>query len=149
MRYLLLFVFILSVSETHAVELSQQSAVGCRLAADDNRSLEIICNGVPPKALKRLNGLLNLNEELYEPNSLGLQGKIEKAQQWSRIYIELNHLLGTLGTETEDALVVKKLLEEGNFIEAGLRHDRIMDKKETDPERAASTTFRLASLGFN
>ena len=104
MIYLGLWLLVLGVSVVQATSITQQTEGWCSPAVGQTGgNVTIICQGVDPKALKRLN-------ELLDKKDLKLQEKIRKAEEWARKYQELFQLLAEVGRDNE---LAQRLAEEG------------------------------------
>lgn len=57
-------------------------------------NVAITCNGVDPKALARLN-------ELLDKKDLEPEAKVRQAESWTRTYLELKDRLASLGETNE------------------------------------------------
>ena len=101
----------------------EQSTTGwCAPAvADVEGNVTINCQGVDPKALARLNELLDLKD-------LQLADKIKEAEDWARQYQELLERLESQGDDSELAKRPESLIREGQFEEAGLILDELIER---------------------
>ena len=82
---LLIAAYLLSASCLGA-EVTQPAEDRCSLAIPIKGNAAIVCNGVDPKALARLDELLNKKD-------LELNEKVEGAEAWARSYRELQEQL--------------------------------------------------------
>jgi tetratricopeptide (TPR) repeat protein len=106
----------------------------------------VICNGVDPRAMDRLN-------ELLDRKDLDLKQKIAEANDWARRYNELNAQLEEtkkqLAAKGQDATLVQTaqdLLHEGKLEEAHTIFDRLIQSDEANVDRAAQDHFGRASI---
>src|SRR5215217_8589913 len=89
-------VLILAVVSTADAQRVQQTTYGwCSPAIHEVvGDVVITCNGVDPKALERLN-------ELLDKKDLEPEAKVKQAESWTRIYQELKGRLASLGETSE------------------------------------------------
>ena len=130
-----------------AAEVRQTTGSGswCSPAQNGNGNI-VICNGVDPRAMDRLDELLNLKD-------LDLKQKIAEANDWAHRYNELNAQLEEterqLAAKGEDATPVETaqdLLHEGKLGEARAIFDRLIQSDEANVDRAAQDHFGRASV---
>jgi predicted Zn-dependent peptidase len=100
-------------------------------------NVTIICQGVSPKALERLN-------ELLDKKDLELQAKIQEAETWAKKYRELQERLTKEGQDDVLARTAKELLDEGKLEEAGAILDRLLASGEQRVEQVAADHFNRA-----
>ena len=113
----------------HAADVTQKTAGWCSPAvADVKGNVTIICNGVDPRALKRLNELLDIKDKELKRTT---QDKIQDAEKWARKYRELEELLAKLGKSSTLARQAKELLQEGKLDEASVTLQGIEIKGST------------------
>jgi tetratricopeptide (TPR) repeat protein len=113
MTSLWLLSVMLGVSAAQAGTIHQTTEGWCSPAVGHTGGNVIInCQGVDPKALQRLN-------ELLDTKDLELQAKIREAEEWTRKYHELSQRLATTSLNRAPAQEAKALLEEGRLEEAG------------------------------
>jgi hypothetical protein len=105
--------------------------------ADGN--VTITCQGVNPKALERLN-------ELLDKKDLELQAKIREAEAWAQKYRELEQRLAAEGQDSPLAQQVQAFLKEGKLEEAGSLLDRLIEAEEKAVERVAAYHFNRAEV---
>ena len=107
----------------------------------------IVCNGVDPKALHRLN-------ELLDKKDLELARKVAEAEEWARRYRELEE---RLADETNNAgrpdlaellADAQRSLKDGDLEKAGALLDRLIESSEAEVERAATHHYSRAQV-FN
>jgi tetratricopeptide (TPR) repeat protein len=106
----------------------------------------VICNGVDPRAMARLNELLDLKD-------LSLQQKTAEADEWVRKYNLLNDQFDAakkeLAAKGEDASLVQTaqdLLHQGKLEEARKIYDRLIASDEGNVDRAAQHYFDRATI---
>ena len=130
-----------------AAEVTQTTGSGswCSPAQNGNGNT-VICNGVDPRAMDRLN-------ELLDRKDLDLKQKTAEANDWARRYNELNAQLEEtkkqLAAKGEDATLVQTaqdLLHEGKLEEARAIFDRLIQSDEANVDRAAQDHFGRASV---
>jgi tetratricopeptide (TPR) repeat protein len=113
MRYLWLWMAILGVSVAQAGTIHQTTEGWCSPAVGHTGGHVIItCQGVDPKALQRLN-------ELLDQKDLELQDKIREAEEWTRKYHDLSQRLAATSLNSVPAQEAKALLAEGRLEAAG------------------------------
>ena len=117
MTPLWLLLVILGVSAALASSIppmtDQRTEGWCSPAvAHTGGNVTIHCEGVNPKALQRLN-------ELLDKKDLELQEKIREAEEWTRKYHQLSQALARESQGSAPAQEAKALLEEGKLEEAG------------------------------
>jgi tetratricopeptide (TPR) repeat protein len=143
MRYLWLWWVVLGASVTQAATLpsiAQKTEGWCSPAVGQTQGdVTIICQGVDPKALLRLN-------ELLDKKDLELQEKIREAEAWTRKYHELSQRLAEEGRDNALARQAEGLLKEGKLEEAGALLDRLIASGEAVVERVASNHFNRAQI---
>ena len=130
-----------------AAEVEQTTSSGswCSPAQNGNGNT-VICNGVDPRAVNRLN-------ELLDRKNLDLKQKTAEANEWARRYNELNAQLEEtkkqLAAKGEDATLVETaqdLLHQGKLEEARAIFDRLLKSDEANVDRAAQDHFGRASV---
>jgi tetratricopeptide (TPR) repeat protein len=130
-----------------AAEITQTTGSGswCSPAQNGNGNT-VICNGVDPRAVDRLN-------ELLDRKDLDLKQKTAEANDWARRYTELNAQLDEtkqhLTAKGEDATLVETaqdLLHQGKLEEARAIFDRLLQSDEANVDRAAQDHFGRASI---
>jgi tetratricopeptide (TPR) repeat protein len=117
----------------------------CSPAQNGNNNT-VICNGVDPRAMDRLN-------ELLDRKDLDLKQKTAEANDWAHKYDELNAQLEQtkkqLAAKGQDATLVQSaqdLLHEGKLEDAHAIFDRLIQSDEANVDRAAQDHFGRASL---
>ena len=120
----------------HAAEVTRTTEDRCSLAvaAIEDRA-SIVCDGVGPKALARLNTLLNERD-------LQLHEKVAEAEAWARSYRELN---GRLELDIP-AAGAAQLLKEGKLEDAGAVLDQLIGSDEIDIDRLAGHHYDRAQI---
>jgi hypothetical protein len=142
-----LLVFAAGTPSLAAADVAQTTGSGswCSPAQNGNGNT-VICNGVDPRALDRLN-------ELLDRKDLDLKQKTEEANDWARRYNDLNAQLEETKTQLtgkgEDATLVETaqdLLHEGKLEEARAIFERLIQADEANVDRAAQDHFGRASV---
>ena len=143
MMSLWLWWVVLGASVTQAATLpsmTQKTEGWCSPAVGHTQGdVTIICQGVDPKALQRLN-------ELLDKKDLELQEKIREAEEWTRKYHELSQRLAEEGRDNALARQAEDLLKAGNLEEAGALLDRLIASGKAVVERVASNHFNHAQI---
>src|SRR5271157_1811533 len=128
-----------------AAEVEQSTAGPCSPIQSGNNNV-VNCNGVPQRAVDRLNELLDLKD-------LDLKQKTAEANEWARRYFEVNAQLeetkNQITAKGEDATLVQTaqdLLHEGKLEEARKIFDRLLQSDEANVGRAAQDFFGRASV---
>jgi tetratricopeptide (TPR) repeat protein len=106
----------------------------------------IICQGVSPEALKRLNELLDLKDKDLGTTKRSLVDKIKEAEDWAKRYHELEDRLAAQGSEDTLAQQAHEALEKGNLERAGALLDEILQREEKTVDRAAANNFSRAQV---
>ena len=134
-------------AQAGAAEVTQTTGNGswCSPALSGN-GITVICNGVDPRAMDRLN-------ELLDRKDLDLKQKTAEANDWVRRYNELNAQLEEtkrqLASRGEDPTLVQTaqdLLHEGKLEDARAVFDRLIQSDEANVDRAAQDHFGRASV---
>jgi tetratricopeptide (TPR) repeat protein len=106
----------------------------------------VICKGVDPRAMKRLNGDLDRMD-------LSLRQKTAEADEWARNYHILDDQfeiakkqLAATGEDATLVQAVQDLLHEGKLEEARKIYDRLIVSDEGNVDRAAQDYFDRATL---
>ena len=132
-----LWLLVLGVSTVQAATITQTTAGWCSPAVGQTQgNVTITCQGVDPKALARLN-------ELLDKKDLELQEKIREAEDWTRKYQEVSQRLAEAGQDDELARQARTLLREGKLEEAGILLDRLIAAGEA---RIAAYHFDRAEV---
>jgi tetratricopeptide (TPR) repeat protein len=147
-RQIIGLLFLLSGAVPAAAENVEQSTGSgswCSPAQNGNNN-QVICNGVDPRAMARLNELLDLKD-------LSLKQKTAEAEEWARKYNILNDQFETakkqLAARGEDPTLVQTaqaLLHEGRLDEARKIYDRLIASDEGNVDRAAQDYFDRATI---
>lgn len=133
MSLMLVLAVLLAVSTTYAQEISQTTHGWCSPAvADTQGNVTINCHGVDPRALDRLN-------ELLDKKDLELEEKIQEANQWVEKY---NELLASAADDPE----LQELIRRGDLDEAGRILDARIESKEDVVGAAAADNFMRATI---
>jgi tetratricopeptide (TPR) repeat protein len=120
--------------------ISQKTEGWCSPAIMDARGdVKVTCNGVDPKALARLNELLDLKD-------LQLSAKIKEANEWAQKYQELSARLESQDDQDILTRTAKEFLHEGRLEEAGEIIDRALARDEQNVDRAAQDHFNRAEI---
>jgi len=134
----MLGVFILPAQAAVIETITQTTTGWCSPAIGaTGGNVTIVCQGIDPKALVRLN-------ELLDKKDLGLQAKIREAEAWAQKYRELEQRLATQEQDEPLAPLAQALLKEGKLEEAGALLDRLIAAEEKAVERAAYEAERAA-----
>jgi tetratricopeptide (TPR) repeat protein len=128
-----------------AVDVEQSTGGWCSPAINGSGN-RVVCQGVDPRAMARL-------EELLDQKDRDLNEKIAEANEWARKYNELDAQLTDarrqLEAKGEDATLVQTaqtLLHEGKLDEARKIYDRLIDSDEANVDRAAENHFARAII---
>lgn len=142
---LLVGVFILAPGTSSvAEEVTQTTGSSWCSPAQDGTGNSVICSGVDPRALDRLN-------ELLDRNDLGLKQKTAEANDWARRYNELNVQLEEVkkqfAAKGEDVMLgqmqkVQDQLHQGNLTDARSIFDGLL----LDAARSTVSQRRSALL---
>jgi hypothetical protein len=140
MTYLGLWLLVLGVPTAQATSLTQKTEGWCSPAVGQTQgNVTISCQGLDPKALQRLN-------ELLDKKDLELQDKIREAEEWTRKYHELSQRLAEEGKDNALARKAQALFREGKLEEAGALLDQLLESGEAVIERTASHHFDRAQI---
>ena len=114
--------------------------LGCSPAFSDvNGPVTINCHGVDPRALARLN-------ELLDKKDVELQEKIREAEDWAQQYQELKERLTVEGRDSQLARQAETFLKAGELEKAGALLDRLLREGEQEVERIASHQYSRAQV---
>ena len=145
MKLSILCLLVMLASIVPAVAAGQSTAGWCSPIQSGNNNT-FICNGVDPRAMKRLNDDLDRMD-------LSLQQKIAEANEWAKKYNELNtrfeETKKKLEAGGEDPTLVKAaqdLLHQGKLEEARRIYDRLIASDERNIDRAAQDHFNRAII---
>lgn len=103
------------------------------------QNVTIVCRGVDPKALARLNELLDLKDRQ-------LGEKIREADNWARKYHEINSRLVAIPDPSEQERRAITLLKEGRLEEAGQVLDQLLTKEDDVLRRLARYNYNRAEV---
>src|SRR5439155_23696023 len=105
-----------------------QSTEGwCSPAVADTRgNVTINCQGVDPKALARLNELLDLRDKQLGETKQSLEDKLKEANDWAQKYHDLSERLEKLGDTSEVSRRAEALVKSGEFEKAGALLDEAL-----------------------
>jgi tetratricopeptide (TPR) repeat protein len=116
----------------------------CPTTTGGENRIQGICNYVVPRALKRLNDLL-------DEQDLQLQQKIAEANEWAREYWDLDQQLTetrrTRAAQGENTGLLQRaqdLLHEGELEGAGKIFDQLIVRDEANVDRASQDHFNRA-----
>jgi tetratricopeptide (TPR) repeat protein len=130
-----------------AQEIEQTSEGWCSPnVAKSQGQVTIICQGVSPEALKRLNELLDLKDKELGTAKRSLADKIKEAEDWAERYRELEARLAAQGSEDTLAQQAKEALGKGNLERAGALLDEILQREEKTVDQAAANNFSRAQV---
>jgi tetratricopeptide (TPR) repeat protein len=130
-----LFLALVLVAASAWAETTQTTQGWCSPAVADTQGNVIInCMGVDPKALQRLN-------ELLDKKDFELKEKVTEADAWARKYRELL-------TAAVDDPQLQDLIRKGELEQAGAILDQRIAEKEAAIESLAEDHFQRAEL-FN
>ena len=170
----LIILLLLSFSVQAGI-LHQSTTGNCSPVMDDTKiggSVTITCNGIPPKALAKLNELLENLDSLPDSNKtiknlnrlldmqerdlaakdtelqrthLTLQDKIKLAEEWRQKYLDLET---RLLMEDGDELGKKaaEALKAGDLDLAGKLLDKLIAKQESIVDKLAANHFNRAEV---
>jgi tetratricopeptide (TPR) repeat protein len=124
----------------------EQTTSGWCSPAQAGTGNQVICNGIDPRAMARLNELLDLKD-------LSLKQKTAEADEWARKYRELdaqfeetkNELAATGGNLTL-VQTAQDRLHQGKLEEAREIYDRLIASDESNVDRAAQDYFNRATI---
>jgi len=127
-------------AQAAVMETITQTTTGwCSPAVGKADNVTVICQGVDPKALARLN-------ELLDKKDLELAAKIREAEEWAQKYREVEQRLATQGQDEPLAQLAQALLKEGKLDEAGVILDRVLATGEKGVEHTAAHHFNRAEV---
>ena len=120
--------------------VQQKSTGDCSpTIANVNGTITFNCPGIPKKAEKILNGLLN---KMYKD----LQEKTKAAEEWANRYQDLRTRLAAQGDESVLAKEATKLLQEGDLEGAGTLLDKLIAQQEGEVGRLAESLFNRSQV---
>jgi hypothetical protein len=132
-RWLAVAVAAAIVSVAHADTVTQTTQGWCSPAvADTKGNVTINCQGVDPRALQRLN-------ELLDKKDLELADKIKEANDWAQKY---HDLLAAAADDPE----LQKLIKGGELEKAGTILDQQIEQQEAVTDRLAGNHFQRAQV---
>src|SRR5712692_11788143 len=116
---ILISLTVVAAQQQAQVTIVQKTSGWCSPAiANVSGNVTVNCIGVDPRALKRLNALLNRR-------TLELGAKIREADEWAQSYHELEGRLSAVGDDSELSRQAQELLRKGELEGAGAILDRI------------------------
>ena len=122
MNRLLLAILATVFTHASADRIDQSTQGWCSPAvADVGGNVEVVCQGVDPRALARLN-------ELLDKKDLELQDKMREAELWAKRYREVKTSLTHEAAIDERALKAKAYLQAGELGKAGALLDELLDE---------------------
>ncbi len=138
MGQLFLLIVLLATLQQPSTIIEQTTSGWCSPAiANVVGNVTVNCNGVDPRALKRLNALLSQrNQELSE--------KIREANEWTERYHELERRLAEARDDLELSHQAEESLHEGDLETAGSILDRILKNEEKQVDRIAANHYNRA-----
>ena len=137
---MVLSMFVLHAQAAVAETITQTTTGWCSpTVGQTSGNVTITCQGVDPKALARLN-------ELLDKKDLELQAKIHEAEEWTQKYRDLHQRLTEEGRDNALAQQAKNLLEEGKLEEAGAILDHLLMSGERLVEQIAADHFNRAQV---
>ena len=140
MKWLPIALLLLYSLTVYAGNIEQRTTGWCSPAvADTQGNVTIECYGVDPRALHRLN-------ELLDKKDLELQEKLQEAEEWARKYRELEQRLAAESKENELARQAEILLKAGRLEKAGAILDRLLESGEREIDRIASYQYSRAQI---
>lgn len=120
--------------------LYQRTEGWCSPAVADVRgNVHVVCQGVDPRALDRLNELLDLKD-------LKLAEKIEEADNWASKYNKLKSRLEFLVGDPNLTQQARRLINQGEFEKAGELLDQLISEQDLQLSRLAENHFIRAEL---
>ena len=132
--YLVLFVSCWAQRPLLERSAFQQTSGWCSPAvANVAGNVTIVCNGVSPKALERLNRELSRR-------TLSLQQKLEEAEEFAQKFRELEQRLKEEGDQSKLSLQAAELIAAGELEEA----DQMLEQIEGREERHVNNLARVA-----
>ncbi|MBV8615325.1 MAG: tetratricopeptide repeat protein, partial [Acetobacteraceae bacterium] len=138
--------FLLAGAAPAGIAQVEQTTGGWCSPAQNGNNNQVVCNGVDPRAMARLNELLDLKD-------LSLKQKTDEANGWARKYTELNaqfeetkKQLAAKGEDTTLVQTAQDLLHEGKLEEARKIYDRLIASDEGNVDRAARDHFSRATI---
>ena len=132
-RWLALALAAAIVSDAHADAVTQTTEGWCNPAvAGTQGNVTITCQGVDPRALQRLN-------ELLDKKDLELADKIREANDWAQKYQDL---LAAAADDPE----LQNLIKEGKLEKAGSILDQRINQQEAVTDRLAGNYFQRAQI---
>jgi tetratricopeptide (TPR) repeat protein len=129
-------VLFLAVAAGQSPTIIRQTTTGwCSpIISNVTGNVTVNCNGVDPRALKRLNiELVRTNKELAT--------KIEEANEWVERYHELEARLSEPGPDSEAFRQAREYLHQGEFDKANEILDRILDEDEKEARELAAHQY--------
>src|SRR5712691_9030645 len=125
--------------QAQAATIEQTTAGWCSPAVGQANTVTIVCQGVDPKALARLN-------ELLDKKDFELQAKIREAEEWAQKYRDVQQRLAEEGRDDVLARQARGRLEEGKLEEAGAVLDRLLASGDRIVEQVAADHFKRAEV---
>ena len=131
---------LVSAQQQAPATIVQKTSGWCSpVIANVTGNVAVNCIGVDPRALKRLNAILDRkNQELT--------AKIEEANQWAEHYHELENRLRESSSESELSRQAEALLQEGELEKAKAILDQMLTQDEKDVDRVAADHYNRALI---
>jgi tetratricopeptide (TPR) repeat protein len=147
MTLLFLALFILLPSTAHTATTTQSTTGNCSPAVSNvTGNVSIYCEGIDPKALNRLNELLDLKDKDLGETRKTIDEKIQDANEWARKYRELEARFLSANETNELSIQANQSLQNGDFVTAGARLDELLTRQEGDVEKIAANHYSRAQL---
>ena len=128
-------------------DINQHSEGWCSPnVADTEGSVTIVCQGVSPNALERLNELLDLKDQELKHTQATLTEKLKEAEEWARRYRELKADIAAQAADDTLAQQAEQALEKGDLEQAGIFLDKILERQEKEIDRTAANHFNRARV---
>jgi Tfp pilus assembly protein PilF len=136
----LILVLLFGVETAYSESIKQETEGWCSPAvAGVHGNVTVQCHGVDPRALHRLN-------ELLEKKDIELEQKVDEANKWARNYRELEILVDQLSKDSDLARRAGEALKEGRLEEAGDLLDRSLEFGEKQVAKIAAYHFSRAEI---
>jgi len=136
----LLWIMGVTAVSAQSPAITQSTQGWCRpTVGQAGGNVTIVCQGVSPKALERLN-------ELLDEKDIERQTKIQEAETWAQRYRDLQDRLTQEGQDDSLSQTAKALLEEGKLEEAGAILDRLLASGEKTVEQMVADHVNRAAV---
>jgi tetratricopeptide (TPR) repeat protein len=141
------FLILLSSSLGLCATTTQNTTGNCSPAvANVNGNVLIYCEGIDPKALGRLNELLDLKDKNLGEARKTLDEKIQEANEWAQKYRDLEMRLSNSAVTEELSIQAGRSMQNGDFVTAGVKLDELLLRQEVDIEKIAANHFSRAQV---